>query len=168
MKNSGALITIEGINGIGKTTQSNLLVKFLHSRGKEAYAIKYPMYDLEPEGPFLYAYLRDPSMRKKENLTVYELQEKFMQNRKRHRAQLHEEICKGKIIVAEDYTYTGITWGLTWGGNLEHLTKMTEGLLKADVALLLDGEQFRTAIEEGHLNETNKEKIEICRSFFCF
>jgi len=51
---AGRMIALYGINGIGKTTQAELLVRFLQSQGKQASRLKIPVYDLEPEGPFIY------------------------------------------------------------------------------------------------------------------
>src|SRR3989344_5611363 len=109
---TGKMITLYGINGIGKTTQVGLLVKFLESQGNSASRLKYPVYDLEPEGPFIYKYLRDPDFRKNNELSTEELQQKYADNRKRYETELKKRLAAGGWIVAEDYTGTGITWGL--------------------------------------------------------
>ena len=75
MKNNrGKFIAIYGINGIGKTTQIELLVKYLKLAEKDAHKLKYPIYDLKPEGPFIYKYLRDPKFRKRNELSTHQLQ----------------------------------------------------------------------------------------------
>jgi energy-coupling factor transporter ATP-binding protein EcfA2 len=78
MKNGkGKLVAIYGTNGIGKTTQTEKLVEYLIFKGKKAGRLKYPIYDLEPEGPFIYKYLRDPKFRSKNDLSTHELQKKY-------------------------------------------------------------------------------------------
>lgn len=165
MKTRGRMITLYGINGIGKTTQVELLVQFLRTQGKEASRLKYPVYDLEPEGPFIYKYLRDPEFRGKNELSTEELQMKYAENRRRSEAELCKRLESGEWIIAEDYTGTGIAWGLTWGANLEYLEDINKDLLRPDLSILMHGERFDTAIEMGHRNETNDDRIKICRNF---
>lgn len=160
----GKLIAIYGINGIGKTTQVELLVEYLKNKGKKASRLKYPIYDLEPEGPFIYKYLRDPQFRKKHKLTTHKLQKKYAQNRMRYEPVLRERLKNGEWIVAEDYTGTGISWGLTWGGELDYVEDINEDLLKPDLEILMHGSRFLSAIEKDHRNEMDAERITICKS----
>ncbi len=162
---AGKMITLYGINGIGKTTQVELLVQFLKSQGKQASRLKYPVYDLEPEGPFIYQYLRDADFRRENELTTEALQQKYADNRKHYEAELKRRLSEGEWIVAEDYTGTGIAWGLTWGANLEYLEKINQDLYQPDLSILLHGERFDTAIEAGHRNESAEERIKICKNF---
>lgn len=162
---SGKMITLYGINGIGKTTQVELLVKFLQEQGKQASRLKYPVYDLEPTGPFIYKYLRDTEFREAYPQSTEELQMKYAENRKDYEAELKKRLDAGEWIVAEDYTGTGIAWGLTWGADLEYLEEINRDLYQPDLCILMHGHRFNTAIEAGHRNETADERIKICKSF---
>ncbi len=162
----GKFIAIYGINGIGKTTQVERLVEYLKSLGKNAHRLKYPIYDLKPEGPFIYKYLREPEFRKKNELSTHQLQKKYADNRKKYEKILLERLKKGEWIVAEDYVGTGIAWGLAWGGDLEYLEKINKNLLKEDLSILMHGNRFKTAIEKNHRNETEEERIKICKNFY--
>ncbi|MBI2439230.1 MAG: hypothetical protein HYV45_01355 [Candidatus Moranbacteria bacterium] len=162
---TGKMIAFYGINGIGKTTQTELLVEYLRSRGISASRLKYPVYDLEPEGPFIYKYLRDAEFRLKNELSTEDLQKKYADNRKRYEPELLKRLETGEWIVAEDYTGTGIAWGLSWGADLSYLEDINKNLHRPDLDILMDGERFDTAIEVGHRNETNDERIRICRNF---
>lgn len=161
----GKFITIYGINGIGKTTQVEALVKYLQSRGLKTSRLKYPIYNLEPEGPFIYKYLRDPEFRKNNEISTHELQEKYAENRFRYEKMLKKRLNDGEWIIAEDYVGTGIAWGLTWGGELEYLEKINSELLKEDMAILMHGQRFLTAVEKDHRNEMETERITICKNF---
>lgn len=161
----GRFIAIYGINGIGKTTQVEILVKYLQSQGRKASRLKYPVYNLEPEGPFIYKYLRDPQFRANNELSTNELQQKYADNRTRYEPELHQRLAAGEWIVAEDYVGTGIAWGLTWGGNLEYLEEINQKLFAADLSILMHGERFGTAIEKDHRNEMEAERIQICKNF---
>lgn len=162
---AGKMITLYGINGIGKTTQVELLVQFLISQGKRASRLKYPLYDLDPEGPFIYAYLRDADFRRENELSTEALQQKYADNRKHYEAELKRRLSEEEWIVAEDYTGTGIAWGLTWGADLEYLEAINRDLHQPDLNILMHGERFDTAIEAGHRNETAEERIKICKNF---
>ncbi len=161
----GRFIAVYGINGIGKTTQVELLVEYLKQCGKNASRLKYPVYDLEPEGPFIYKYLRDPQFRKDNELSTHELQEKYADNRRRYEVKLKQRLENGEWIVAEDYVGTGISWGLTWGGELEYLERINNDLFKPDLEILMHGSRFLSAIEKDHRNEMDGERIVICKNF---
>ncbi len=162
----GRMIALYGVNGIGKTTQAELLVEFLRSQGnKNVNRVKYPVYDLEPEGPFLHQYLRNEDFRANHPQTTEELQLKYAENRRRYEPELKSRLASGEWIVAEDYAGTGIAWGLAWGANIDFLEEINVGLYQPDVSILMYGERFDTAIETGHRNETESERIRICNSF---
>lgn len=163
---AGKMITLYGINGIGKTTQGELLVKYLRTRGKQASRLKYPVYDLEPEGSFLYKYLRDTDFRSKNELTTEALQQKFADNRKRYESELKKRLAAGEWIIAEDYVGTGIAWGLTWAADLEYLEKINAKLHKPDLNILMHGRRYLTATEPKHRNENEEERINVCKNFF--
>jgi thymidylate kinase len=160
----GKFIAIYGINGIGKTTQVDLLVEYLKGKSKNASRLKYPVYDLEPEGPFIYKYLREPQFRSENELSTHDLQKKYAENRKRYEAVLNKRLSDGEWIVAEDYTGTGISWGLTWGGELAYLEEINQDLLKPDLEILMHGSRFLSAIEKDHRNEMDSERITICKN----
>jgi thymidylate kinase len=120
---------------------------------------------LEPEGPFIYKYLREPEFRKANEISTHELQKKYADNRKRYEETLKKRLDNGEWIVAEDYIGTGIAWGLTWGGELEYLEKINIGLLKENMSILMNGQRFLTALEKDHRNEMETERMTICKNF---
>ena len=163
--NKGKMIVLYGVNGIGKTTQVELLVEFLKMQGKNVSRLKYPVYDLEPEGPFIYKYLRDPKFRKENPRTTDELQKLYADNRTRYESELLARLDAGEWIVAEDYKGTGMAWGLTWGSDIEYLEEINKHTLEPDISILMHGHRFDTAIEKDHRNETEGERITICKNF---
>lgn len=156
---------IYGINGIGKTTQVELLVEFLKMQGKTASRLKYPIYDLEPEGPFINRYLRETTFCENNPKTTDELQQLYADNRARYESELRCRLEEGEWIVAEDYIGTGIAWGLTYGSDLEYLEAINTNRIQPDLAFLMHGHRFDTAIEAGHRNESDDEKIRVCKNF---
>lgn len=146
------LITLYGINNIGKSTMAKRLVERLNAEGHDAVYVKYPVYDVEPTGPYLNQFLRSGGA---QEISEEELQMWFILNRYQFEPTLRGWLEEGKIVVAEDYIGTGIAWGTVKGASTDWLESMNQHLVKEDLAILMDGERFREAEEAGHLHESD-------------
>lgn len=149
---TGLFIAIYGINNIGKSTQIRSLLQRLHQHGISAVSIKYPVYDLEPTGPQLNAVLRSQNS---QQISEEELQTLFMQNRKDFEPKLEELLKEYQVILAEDYTGTGIAWGMAKGLTQEYLEDLNKNLRKEDYAFLLKGKRTIAAKESQHIHESD-------------
>ena len=156
----GTFITLYGINNIGKTTHAKLLCKKLEKNGYKTHYLKYPVYDIEPTGPFLNKTLRNPNGQK---ITEDELQLWFVMNRYQFEPKLKRLIEEGYIVVAEDYSWTGIAWGIAKGLEEEWLVSANKHLLKENLSILIEGERNLEAKEETHVHEQNDELVEKCK-----
>jgi len=156
----GKLIVLYGINNLGKTTQAKLIVERLEKLGRKVQYLKYPIYDLEPTGPKINEMLRGG---KKQNISEIEFQSIYAQNRQDYQPKLIETLNNGIDVVAEDYTGTGIAWGITKGADLVELEKINQNLLKEDLAIMLEGERFLSGKEDNHLHESNDDFMNLCR-----
>jgi thymidylate kinase len=150
----GKLIVFYGTNNLGKSTQAKILIKKLKEKEIKAEYIKYPLYDLKPSGPTLNDYLRNSNPY---NLTAREAQLVYCLNRTQYQETIKEKLEKGINIIAEDYTGTGIAWGLGAGVDQDFLEKINSHLIKEDIAILFDGERFKDAIEKDHKHEKDEE-----------
>ena len=153
----GKFITLYGINNIGKSTHARKLVERLKQSGHEVVYLKYPIYDLEPTGPELNRILRGDQPQK---INEEQLQTLFMQNRQDFEPELRQMLDEGKIVVAEDYTGTGIAWGMAKGVDQKWLETLNAPLLKEDFAILLTGKRDLRARETQHLHEQNDELVQ--------
>lgn len=154
------LITLYGVNNIGKTTHAKRLVEHLKAAGHDAVYVKFPVYEIKPTGEFLYSFLRSGAA---QEITEEELQMWFTLNRYQFEPTLKEWLEEGKIVIAEDYIGTGIAWGMVKGASTEWLESMNKNLIQEDLAILIDGERAESAIEEGHLHETNHDLVKRAR-----
>ncbi len=154
------LIALYGINNIGKSTHAKRLVDRLKKEGHDAVYVKYPVYDVEPTGPFLNSFLRSSEA---QNISEEELQLWFTLNRYQFEPTLRDWLAEGKIVIAEDYIGTGITWGTLKGAKTEWLETMNEGLIKEDFSILMDGERFLIGKEKDHLHEGNDDLMKRSR-----
>lgn len=157
------LITLYGINNIGKTTHTQRLVQKLQEEGYDAVRVKYPVYAIEPSGPYLNAFLRSGGQ---QTISEAELQLWFVLNRHQFQPTLQSWLDAGKIVVAEDYVGTGMAWGHAKGLDFEWLESINRFLIPEDLAILLDGSRATASIESGHLHEENHELIERCRESY--
>ncbi len=158
----GKLITLYGINNIGKSTQAGLLVKKLNEVGHKAVHIKYPIYDLAPTGPLLNDILRGG----KQNISEEELQTIFVQNRIDFEPTLIDTLESGTTVVAEDYIGTGIAWGAAKGADLEWLEAINAPLLKEDLVIYMYGNRFTEAQESDHIHESNDDLMKKCAEVY--
>lgn len=147
-------ITFYGINNIGKSTQAHRLVERLKREGYDAVYVKYPVYEVEPSGVYLNQVLRHGTA---PDMSSEELQTWFTVNRFQVESTLKEWLSAGRVVVAEDYTGTGIAWGTVKGADTEWLESLNQHLIKEDLAILFDGERYLSAIEDGHIHESNDE-----------
>lgn len=155
----GKLITIYGINNVGKSTQTRILVEKLKAEGHKVKYLKYPIYDLAPTGPFLNGVLRGDE---KQKISEDELQLWFILNRYQFEPDLRRLLNEGYVVVAEDYVGTGIAWGTAKGLPQDWLEEANKFLLKENLAILIDGERDQKVVEKIHLHEQNPDLIMKC------
>ncbi len=148
-------IEIVGINNIGKTTQIKELENFFTKKGHRVATIKFPVYDLEPTGPRINAFLREGNP---EKLSPLDFQKLNVQNRTDFEKTLKEQITDNDLIIAEMYIGSAIAFGVGDGVSLEIMNNINKDLLKPDVTILLDGDRFMEAKEKGHYFEEYSEK----------
>jgi len=152
MKN-GTFIVLYGINNLGKSTQANLLVERMNKEGLRAEYLKYPIYDLEPSGPLINAYLREGNP---QDLSPEDAQTLYTENRTQYEPTLKEKLASGINIVAEDYVGTGLAWGIGAGVEEVFMKNMNKHLHTEDLAFLFEGNRFVDATETDHKHETNE------------
>ncbi len=150
----GKLIVLYGINNLGKSTQAKKLVDRLNAEGHSSIYIKYPVYDLAPSGPQINAYLREGNPH---NFSPREAQLLYILNRTQYQKIVEDHLTSGKHVIAEDYTGTGIAWGVGAGVDEALLKETNSHLLKEDVAFYFVGNRFTEATEKNHKHETNDE-----------
>lgn len=167
MKLFSMFIAIYGINNIGKSTQVKRIKTELEKIWKKVKIVKYPIYDLEPTGPKINYFLRDPEAPK---ISGESLQMLYIQNRLDYEPQLRKDLKTYDIVLAEDYTGTGMAWGMSQGVPYSWLQakNMQYKQLPADLEILLDGERFVAGKEENHRNEADDEAMEKTRQNFLF
>lgn len=157
---NGKFIVFYGINNLGKSTQAKLLVQKMQEENFPVEYIKYPIYSLEPSGTLINQYLREGNPNQ---LSPRELQILTVLNRTQSEPILKEKLASGINIISEDYTGSGLAWGIGGGVSANFLKKINEHLLKEDLAFVFDGQRFTEATEAGHTHETNEKLLTTAR-----
>lgn len=150
----GAFIVFYGINNLGKSTQAKKLVETLKNESVNAEYLKYPIYDLAPSGTMLNAYLRGGNPYA---LAAREAQMLYALNRTQYQPIIKAKLDSGVTIIAEDYTGTGLAWGMGGGVDETFLKEINSHLLKEDLSFWFDGQRFTDGIETGHKHEQDNE-----------
>lgn len=168
MTKRGKLIVIYGINNLGKTTQAELLAERISRDIGGAIYLKYPLYDLEPSGPIINAYLRPnkfPGVLPEDmpKLSPREFQILQILNRTQFQPTLERWLEKGDYVVAEDYKGTGIAWGMGAGVNKDFQVMLNLYLTAEDIIFLFDGKRFDDGRERGHTHEEDDKLTEKVR-----
>lgn len=136
--NKGILITMEGTDGSGKSTQINLLKNYLQSKGKDVVIIR------EPGGTRIGEKIRDIIL-DKENTEMHKITEMLLYASSR--AQLIQEVIKpelskGKCIICDrfvdsSYVYQGFARNIS----LEKVLQVNEIALSGvtpDITIFFD------------------------------
>jgi len=158
MKN--LLISVYGVNNLGKTTQVKLLKKRLEKENLKVSLLKFPLCDLPPTGPRINNYLCNGNP---EKLSALKFQTICAQNRKDFDKTLRNIILENDVVIADDYIGTGIAWGMGAGIPKKELIKLNEGLVREDLSILLDGKRFIQSIKKNHKHEQDHNLIERVR-----
>ncbi len=128
----GKLVSIEGIDGCGKSTHARLLARWLRARGYKVVVTDEPTNG--PIGRIIKRILRG-------ELKVPVAAEAllFAADRLHHMDILILPAMRaGKIVITERYTYSSLAYQSARGLNLQWITKINEKALKPDLAVLID------------------------------
>ena len=131
----GKFIVLEGLDGAGQSTQTEILAGFLKEKGYRVLKTK------EPTGKSEAGKLIRKILDKKENLSPKKLQELFSQDRKWHlRNIVIPALKEGKIVISDRYFFSSFSYGWAEGLSLEKLIKLNDKFLLPDLVFFLDVE----------------------------
>lgn len=98
----GKLVVIEGIDGTGKTTQINLLSKYLKGKGIDFAVISFPQYGKNKFADYIKDYLSG-KFGSINDVGPKKLAKVYADDRKTVRDQINEWLNRGKLVIANRY-----------------------------------------------------------------
>jgi dTMP kinase len=128
----GLLITIEGIDAVGKRTQSSILGSWLRSKGLSTLALSFPDYGTTI-GREIRAFLQGTKSYPPEVRAML-----YAANRWEKRVDLEANMSKSDVTVVNRYTGSNLAYGVANGLKAEWLLNLEAGLPKPELVLLLD------------------------------
>jgi len=154
-------IVIEGIDGAGGTTQTNLLKKFLEEKNFEVELIKYPDYS-NPIGKLI-----DEFLNKKFDFSPETQFGLYALDMVKDREKILESLKEGKIVLADRYIHSTLAYQcMAKEFPLEKGLKFVEifELPKPDLVILLDI-KAETSIRRKFREKNELDRHEADREF---
>ena len=126
------MIGIEGIDAVGKQTQSSLLERWLRDRGLKTTSLSFPDYDTSI-GKEIRAFLSG------QRDFLPELQHMLFAANRWEKAPLIRQYKEtNTITIVNRYSESNFAYGLADGLDIEWLMALEQGLPKTDLVIVLD------------------------------
>ncbi len=130
----GKFIVIEGLDGSGKSSQVDLVIKYLQDMGKEVVVTREPTTESESGRKVRQALkgeivIADP----------LELQALYVQDRKEHlENKVIPALQAGKYVVSSRYAFSTFAYGHSDGLDVDLLVQMNDNFLLPDLTIIVD------------------------------
>lgn len=108
MAKKGKLIIIDGSDGAGKKTQSELLIKKLKENKKDVVFFDFPQYD-KFYGKIVARYLNG-ELGKLDDVNPYLISLAYALDRTSAREKIYDALNKGKIVICNRYTCSNMAY----------------------------------------------------------
>jgi dTMP kinase len=151
----GVFIAIEGIDAVGKKTQTFILKSWLNSRGLSARTFSFPAYDT----------VIGREIRKFLAGTVsYPPQARAMlyaANRWEKVAELQRILSNHDAMIVNRYVGSNLAYGISSGLELEWLVSLEAGLPQPDITLVLDAQPAKLAPRRGERKDSYERNLDL-------
>ncbi len=129
---SGKLITIDGLDGAGKSMQAGLLKSFLEKNGKDVYLTHYPTEKS------IYSTDIQRALKKEINLDSYQLHTLFAKDREEDFFNYVIPSLKNNFYVISDrYVFSSLAVGPKDMGELEIYEKLNKDFFFPDLGIII-------------------------------
>lgn len=132
MSHLGQIIGIEGIDSVGKQTQSNLLKTWLKNNGYNPVLMSFPDYQ-SPIGKEINSFLRGEV-----NFPPQVRHMLFAANRWEKVSLITSYKEENRIIIVNRYTESNIVYGAANGLSIDWLWGLESGIPKTNLVIVLD------------------------------
>lgn len=151
----GVFIAVEGIDAVGKKTQSSILNSWLKSKGLTTKSLSFPDY-----GTTIGREIR----RFLDGSVSYPFEVRAMlyaANRWEKRRELEDALTRTDVVVVNRYTGSNLAYGISNGLRLDWLLNLEDGLPKPDLVLVLDAPPSLLAPRRGFNKDTYERNLDL-------
>jgi dTMP kinase len=131
LSGKGRIVAIEGIDAVGKHTQSLLLEAWLRERGTKVSSLSFPDYET-PIGREIKAFLAG-----KRSFPAEVRHMLFAANRWEKVPLIDECLADSEVVIVNRYTESNLAYGLANGLPLRWLLSLEQGIPKTDLVIVL-------------------------------
>lgn len=149
----GLFICVEGIDAVGKRTQSSILNSWLRSKGLTTSNTSFPDYGTAI-GKEIKRFLTGERDYPQEVRVML-----YAANRWEKKAGLEVLLSKTDVAIVDRYTPSNLAYGLSNGLRLEWLLSLEEGLPKPDLVLVFDASPVALSHRRGLNRDTYERNI---------
>ena len=132
MSRKGRIVAIEGVDAVGKHTQSLLLQTWLEDQGFKVTSLSFPDYGT-PIGKEIKAFLAG-----KREFQAEVRHMLFAANRWERLPLIKQFQTDYEVIIVNRYTESNLVYGIANGLRLKWLVSLEDGLPKSNMVLVLD------------------------------
>ena len=151
----GLFINLEGIDAVGKRTQSLILKSWLASKGLSIKMVSFPDYSTVI-GREIRKFLDGARGYPQEARAML-----YAANRWERKAELEDMLAKTDAVIVDRYTASNLAYGVSNGLPLEWLVNLEVGLPEPDLVLVFDAPATTLATRRGFNKDTYEKNLDL-------
>jgi dTMP kinase len=151
----GMFIAIEGIDAVGKKTQTFILKSWLDMRGLSTRTFSFPAYDTVV-GREIRKFLAGTASYPQQARAML-----YAANRWEKVAELEHLLSNNDALIVNRYTGSNYAYGTSNGLDLDWLVSLEAGLPRPDLTLVLDAPPTKIAPRRGERKDTYERNLEL-------
>jgi dTMP kinase len=151
----GVFIAIEGIDAVGKKTQTFILKSWLASRGMTTRTFSFPAYDT-PIGREIRRFLAGTASYPQQARAML-----YAANRWEKVDELERLLSTNDALIVNRYTGSNYAYGTSNGLELDWLVSLESGLPQPDITIVLDAPPVKIAPRRGERKDTYERNLEL-------
>lgn len=151
----GVFIAIEGIDAVGKRTQTSILKSWLGSRGLSIHTLSFPAYETTI-GREIRKFLAGSVSYPPEARAML-----YAANRWEKKAEIEDILSKTDAVIVNRYSGSNLAYGVSSGLGLEWLMNLEAGLPEPDLTIVLDGSPVELVSRRGSNKDSYERNIDL-------
>jgi dTMP kinase len=154
-RSRGVFVAIEGVDAVGKRTQTSILESWLKSKGLSTRAFSFPVYETTIGKEIRKFLAGDVSYPPQVRAMLYAA------NRWETKAELDEVLSKADVVIVDRYTGSNLAYGISSGLDLDWLLKLEAGLPEPDLTLVLDAPLVKLVPRRGGRKDSYERNADL-------